>query len=778
MIKQIKYVSIFCLLLLATCKKKDIEGQQQVATLAIKDFFPLSGKDSTQVTINGTNFSPSANLNLITIGDFNTVPTTASVNQLVFTVPLGIPLGTYAISVKVNGVTVTSSAKFTVTQSSGGSGLVSTAKLPVDASIVHKSFIDWGKAGQHPRLLFSSADISKIKALVLSDGFAKPTYDNIMSRANAILTMPLLTYGLDGAGLRISNIHTFSNDQVPYLVLAYQFTKDTRYAKRCWDQFNLMTSWPDWGGSRHFLDAGIAAKAAAMAYDGLYDYLSADQKAKLVNAVRDFVLTPGLDLIEKGIGPFKWNLSNDNWNGICHGGMIMAALAMYETDVSYMSKVIALSANGTLKYIQSLDPAGASEEGMSYWSYGLTNTFQAFEAMKRVLSTTFGLTDSNGFRQTGWFPYYMSGPVGTATLGDDYIYAGKSNKFLSYFWFANFFNDAALAKAHYDACMERNVANSIKMNGWLDLLYYNPQLVSQGSVTSYPLAGHLEGIDYMYLHENFNSDQALYVGIHGGANNASHGHLDAGTFFIQALGETFAQGNLGAENPYPGDFFSNATPTYTATPTNSLGTIGRFSYYRVRTESKNCLVFNPDARPEQNPNGIATVSKKSNDGAGGYFILDLTSCYTRDVSAYKRGIKLNRSTGIITLQDEFTPSKSSTIYWLMQSPATDGLQISPDGKTAMMNKNGKTYYAVIKSPANATFTKVDRSDTKPLYLQETFNIFSSVMANKNTENKWYGKLQIKLTDVAAPTKIRVDFVKSANTTTPNLVDLNSWTTTN
>jgi hypothetical protein len=775
--RKLVYLFVVCLMLTSACKKKEVDGGQ-VKGLTINDFFPVSGKDSTIVTINGANFSAAANLNLITIGDFSTTPTTASVNKLVFVIPPGIPLGTYPISVKVNGVTVIASAKFTVTQTSGGSGIVSTAKLPIDAAIVNKSFMDWGKAGVHPRLLFSTTDISRIKSLALTDAFAKPTYDNIISRANTILSSPLLTYGLDGARLRINNIHTFSNDQVPFLVLAYQFTKDVRYAKRCWDQFNAMTTWPDWGGTRHFLDAGIAAKAAAMAYDGLYDYLTADQRAKLVKAVRDFVLTPGMNLIERGVGPFRWNLSNDNWNGICHGGMIMAALAMYETDAAYMSRVIALCANGTLKYIQSLDPEGASEEGMSYWSYGLSNTFQAFESMKRVLSTTYGLTDNNGFRQTGWFPYYMSGPVGTATIGDDYIYSGKANKFLSYFWFANHFNDAALAKAHYDACMERNAATTIKMNGWLDLLYYSPQLVSQGSAASYPLFGHLEGIEYMYIHENFNSDQALYAGIHGGANDASHGHLDAGTFFIQALGETYAQGNLGAENPYPGDFFSNATPTYAASPTNSLGTIGRFSYYRVRTESKNCLVFNPDARPEQNPSGRATISKQGHDASGGYFVLDLSSCYSRDVSSYKRGMKMNRNTGIITIQDEFTPTRSSTVYWIMHSPATDGLQISSDGKTAAMNRNGKLYYAVIKSPSNATFTKIDRSETLPLYLPETVNIFSTAMANKNSANRWYGKLQIRLSGVNSATRIRVDFVKSASANTPAMADLDTWTSTN
>ena len=660
----------------------------------------------------------------------------------------------------------------------GVDGFVSKDVVPVTDAIVLNCFNSVGKNNVHPRLLFSEADILKIKTTALSDQFAKATYDNIISTANNVLSTPLLDYGLDGAGLRISNIHKISNNQVPYLVLAYQFTKDPKYALRCWQQLEKMCSWPDWGAYRHFLDAGIAAKGIAIAYDGLYNYLTVEQRSVLAAAVKKFVLEPAKTQIQTGTGPFKWWLTNDNWNGICHGGMIMAALAIYETDPTYNSKIISIAVNGILPYMQSLAPDGASEEGMSYWSYGLSNTFLAFESMKRCLSTTYGLAEQAGFRKTGWFPYLVSGPVGTASFGDDYTYIGKNYKFLSYFWFSNYFKDAALAKAHYDNCIARNSNKNEKMNGWSDLLFYNHDLVSQGSSTVFPLSNYTKVIDYMYVQED-NTDNAMYIGMHGGDNNASHGHLDAGTFFIQALGENFAVGNLGSESPYQADYFNSSNPTYTSASTTITSTPGRLYYYRVRTESKNCLVFNPDARPEQNPLGAASVAASSADITGGYYVIDLAGCYSKDVSAYKRGIKLNRSTSVITIQDEFTPKTSSTVYWLMQSLATDGLIISADGKTATMIKNGKTLYAVIQSPSNAMFQKVDRSTNQINYLTETAPIFSPVMTGKNSSNQYYGKLQIKLTGVAAiATTIRVDFVKSATSPTTPLIALNAWTTGN
>lgn len=655
-----------------------------------------------------------------------------------------------------------------------------TLSIPVSGAQVRASISFTGKKNVFPRLLYSAAEITAIKSAAQSDQFAKPTYDDIISRANALLSAPVLDYGLDGAGLRITNIHTTCNDQIPYLVLAYQFTGDTRYAARCWQQLDRMCNYPDWGANRHFLDAGIAAKGVALAMDGLQSYLTAAQRQRLYNAVKSFVLQPGKTQIETGTGAWKWYQSTNNWNGICHGGMIMASLASYEMDSVFLGSVIALAANNMMSYIQTLNPDGASEEGMSYWSYGLSNTYLAIEAMKRVIGGTYGLTNPEGIRKTGAFPYLVSGPVGTATFGDDYLYVGKNNRFLSHFWFSKFYQDATMAKTHYDRCLSINSSRTLKMNGWTDLLFYDRALVTQGSTMTIPNSGYVKGVEYGYLFENTTDEMALYAGIHAGNNNASHGHLDAGSFFIQALGETWAQGNLGLETPYPSDYFTVTQPTYNDAPTNAAINRGRFYYYRVRTEAKNCLVFNPDARPEQNPAGIATISNQSNDNTGGFYVLNMASPYSRDVSSYKRGIKLNRARQIITVQDEFIPSANSTVYWIMHSPATDGAQVSTDGKILTMQKNGKTLYAKIVSPVNATFSVVDRSTTSINYLSETLPIFSSIMAGKNSVNTWYGKVQVKLGGLQQGTSvaIRIDFMPNLTTSILPLSPIDNWTTAN
>jgi len=760
-----------------SCEKR-IDPKPDDITQEILSISPSSGPELTEVTITGKNFKLSQ-YNLVLMGGYNIVPTSSTVTQLVFNVPSGIADGSYPVALFVGGITISASQNFQVTKSGGDVPFISTGTIPVNAVTVNGCFMGIRQGGVHPRLIFNSSDIESIRSLAQTDMFVKPTYDLIIAKANEIIPTPVLDWGLDGANLRISNIHTICNDQIPYLVLAYQFTKDIKYAVRCWAQLDKMCSYQDWGASRHFLDAGIAAKGVAIAYDGLYNYLTIDQKRKLVAAVRRFVLEPGKTQIETGTGAWKWYLSDNNWNGICHGGILMAALACYESDPAFMSSVIALAANGIPTYLNSLEPDGASEEGMMYWGYGLSNTFLALESMKRSLGTTYGLAEMNGFRKTGWFPYLVSGPAGTATMGDDYLYYGKSNKFLSYFWFAKNASDVNLSRTHYNSCIERNSAKTEKMNGWFDLMFYDPVLVSQGNQVSSPLSSYIRGADYMYVTENSSDPNSLYIGMHGGDNNASHGHLDAGTIFIQALGENFIVGNLGKEDPYPSDYFTVTSPGYSDPPTTTVSARGRFYYYRIRTESKSCVVFNPDARPEQNPAGVASIFNQAADNNGGFYLIDLASCYSRDVTDYKRGIKLNRNLGLITVQDEFTPKNTSTVYWIAQSPATDGLIISNDGKTATMIKNGKTFYAHIKSPDNATFEKVDRSEILINYIPETYQVFSSFMAGKNSINKWYGKLQIKLTCSSQSRNIlRIDFSALSGLSTPDLINLSDWTTSN
>ena len=590
----------------------------------------------------------------------------------------------------------------------------------ISAEMIRHSFLLTGQRNKHARLFFDDGDINRIKTLYRNhDRLISIGYDNLKRSADDILKQPLMNYQLDDARLRVGPIHSFAS-QVPPLVMMYKLTGNKAYADRCYAQLELMASYPDWGADRHYLDTGISGFDIALAYDGLYDYLSEQEKTVLRNAALKNLFLPA----QKQMTENKfWHRATNNWNGICNGGVIMAALAMYESDDALMSSLIANAANALPLYIREFEPDGQSVEGLGYWGYGLMYTTITMEAMQRVLGTTYNLDNTKGFKKTGWFPLYASGPVASLNFGDDNL---KNSKSGSFFWFAKRFRDSALAKFQYDLCLQH------KGVSWMDMLYYDPALLDHPvELKDLPTEIHIHGVELMSLRNSWD-DNALFVSFHGGKNNRSHGHLDAGSFDIQAEGKVWANGDLGSDNyTFPGYFSSTTIPGYFDIPVPQ--TIpGRWQFYRLRAEGTNNLVFNPSNCPDQYEKGEAKLVQQVKGVNESSFTIDLSDCYQRDVKSYTRKIQLNKALGLVSITDDFKAKKSSTVWWGMHTKAA--INISPDGKQAELQIGEKKFYATVVCPVEARFQVLDA----------TYLPGESFPFTRNSENKDFRKLAIKL----------------------------------
>lgn len=177
----------------------------------------------------------------------------------------------------------------------------------------------------------------------------------------------------------------------------------------------------------------------------------------------------------------------------------------------------------------------------------------------------------------------------------------------------------------------------------------------------------------------------------------------------------------------------------------------------------------------QNPTGLAVKEQDANDANEGYYVTNLTSNYSRDVYSYRRGIKLNRTTKVTSVQDEFTTKAASMVYWIIQTPAIVSIEAG-NKKIAKLTIGTKSIYAIIKSPTNAEFEYVPSSITSINYLTETQSIFSTIMSGKDYTNGVYGKLQFKMTGVTGANTFRVDFVDDKTVTVQGLVSMPNWST--
>jgi protocatechuate 3,4-dioxygenase beta subunit len=93
-----------------------VTTSSSTADLAITSF-TSSGSAGSSIVITGTGFSTTAASNTVTINGVVATVVSATVTQLVVTVPSGATSGVVAVT--VNGVTVTSATSFTVTTASG-----------------------------------------------------------------------------------------------------------------------------------------------------------------------------------------------------------------------------------------------------------------------------------------------------------------------------------------------------------------------------------------------------------------------------------------------------------------------------------------------------------------------------------------------------------------------------------------------------------------------------------------------------------------------------------
>ncbi len=597
---------------------------------------------------------------------------------------------------------------------------------------------------KHPRLYFNENDNARvIKFLADGDVLIKTGYAVYRKESDSILQKPLLTYHLDDAKLRVTSVHDFARE-LPSLLMMYLLDRDTACANRVIRQFELLKDYPDWGANRHFLDTGIGSFNFAFAYDVLYFYLTEQQRTMFQQAVMKHALLPGKEQLKNNEW---WSNSNHNWNGICNGGLIMAALAMFEANPDEMSEIIALAINKLPKYINSFEPDGQSEEGLMYWGYGLMYTTITLESMQRVLGSAFGLDQMPGFKKTGWFPAYISGPVASLNIGDDPL---KTERSRSFFWFAKNYKDTALASMQYELCMEAKIMN------WMEMFYYDPQMLAANSTERFiPFENHIHGIEVMTLRDGWGKD-ALFVSMHGGNNFANHGHLDAGSFDIQAMGEVWANGNLGRDDyTNPGYFSKTTKPDYHDKDT--LQTIpGRWHFYRLRAEGKNCLVFNPSTRPDQDEKASAILKEKKTGDDESSYTLNLTNCYSRDVTSYFRKISLNKVDEFITVEDEFDAKKSSLLWWSMHTRAA--VKIEMGGKTAILQIKDKKMRVEIKSPSHAAFS----------ILGATYLPGESFPLTRNSENLGFNKLAIRLDEMKSGnikvqfTPIRITKINSKN----------------
>lgn len=447
------------------------------------------------------------------------------------------------------------------------------------------------------------------------------------------------------------------------LATAWALTGEKRFAERATAELINAAGFPDWN-PQHFLDTAELTLGMALAYDWLYEELTPEQRDQIAEAIIEKGLKPGF-------GPKTWWVSTtNNWNQVCHGGLIAGALAVADREPELATRII-LRAVERLRYslVASYSPRGAYPEGTGYWIYASDFTALSLDMLDTAFGRNFGLADTPGLSLTGDFIQAMTGPTGYMfNCGDAHTFQKRQ------FSFAMFSLAKRYNRADWLAPWENSMLDAYsretpvwKLDDKRLLPLVLTALCPTGEVKTGPLgwfSSESAAAPIAVMRSSWDSD-AVYFGLTAGPARRNHGHMDCGAFIYESDGVRWAL-DLGAQN------YSKLEKELQIWNMNQDS--DRWKVFRYGPESHNIVRIGGQP-PRVNEKGVITTA------TGNVIEADLTAVFAGGANRVVRRAELfsDRS---LTLTDTLQGVKpGETICWQMCT-RTDAT-VQPDGSVLL-----------------------------------------------------------------------------------------------
>jgi hypothetical protein len=470
------------------------------------------------------------------------------------------------------------------------------------------------------------------------------------------------------------------------LSLTWRWTDEDKYADKAVDNLLAVCGFEDWNPS-HFLDTAEMSHAVAIGYDWLYHYMDEETRTTVRAALVNKGLGAGIEAYHGG-GPSGgwWAQVDHNWNQVCNSGLMIAALAVAESEPNDARFVLERARQNILAALECYVPDGAWPEGPGYWDYATTYTACGLAALRTALGTDFGLSGHPGLSQTGNFPIYTAGPtqmfLNFADSGD----RASRRPSPCMFWLGRTYENSLFSEnEHAVLATGKTLPHHV--------IWYVPPATNR----CFP-----EDLDRCFggpvevavFRSAWNDPNALFVGVKGGDNQVNHGHLDLGSFELDALGVRWAR-DLGSDRyGLPGYFEEERGGR-------------RWSYYRMRSASHNvCMPGGED----QDPLAKARFTGCAANTESPYAIVDLTEAYRERAEKALRGVAMVAGRRAVLVQDEFTLSRPCEVLWGMTTDAEIRVE---SASVARLTLGGNELLARLLTPGEARFSVESAEQSAP-----------------------------------------------------------------
>ncbi len=375
-----------------------------------------------------------------------------------------------------------------------------------------------------PKLVLTPSLERNLKRKLNSDPMVANYFEAIKQNAQNILEEPLSTRKM--IGRRLLGTSREMLYRINMLGMTYKMEGNEEFLKRIDEEVKAVCAFTDWNPS-HYLDVAEMATAVALAID----WAGKDLPKATIELAKNA-------LIEKGINPSyegerNWINGTNNWNQVCNGGMIAAAIMIADIDPELAAKTISRSLEGLPHALEEYGPDGVYPEGSTYWSYGTSFTVLTSAMLESAFGTDFGIAEYPAFKKSADFRVLSIAPSGWyynyADCGDEHGKAGD----ITLAWFANKTQNGMYLEKEK---LNQSPAGMGKLHRIAGAgLVWLSQFENKNE-TPVPTAWKGDGSNPIIIFKGEENSKDYYFGGKGGRATISHGNMDAGSFIWELDG--------------------------------------------------------------------------------------------------------------------------------------------------------------------------------------------------------------------------------------------------
>lgn len=534
--------------------------------------------------------------------------------------------------------------------------------------------VDGTRLPDHPRLLYTVEDASRVRKLLKNDLTVQKLQTAIIARADELLETPDMDLS-DVSSLGKSREYV---NRLFTLGIAYRQTGDMKYVARVEESLALLCACPDWYPA-HYLNVAEMTTAVAVVYDWMYDVLKPETKASVVEAIHRNAIENVLKEYETGDSE-SWAKRETNWNVVCNTGMVLGALAVAEHYPEEAAVIVKNAARYMPNCLKHFAPDGVCYEGPAYYEYTNIYLSMCLKALDDNFADCFGLDALEGISKTAGYYVHTVSPSGLVFNFADVGREARSSASPLFFYFSRKFGLSEVADYYRNKLNE--VLESNHLPSWhfpLALAWYD-DTPYDGSANEARMETFHNINDILVLRGDRRKEGSVHLMAKGGDPDMAHQQADGGSFVFESDGIRWLV-DLGCDGYSIPGFWGYHGP--------------RWYYFRESSLSHNTLSIDGKC---QYWGGTARFCEENPDNEKPSATYDMTTLYPVAKSVKRT----------FTLEDDFTISVTDLVeakgkHILCWTAATDAEVRLKDGGV-ILEKNGKSVYINPISPAGALFT--------------------------------------------------------------------------